>query len=350
MADFPNPTGRFAEDTRKLIDLLSAVDFPGSQLPGKILEDLQPGKRMCRLEYSTQVQLIQKLEHARQRVRVDIRPIDAKLMNLAQRFAAHVRGGDVMSTQMAHEALVRGIMDIRCNLPQDPAIPPEEFVAINAKYLEQWINLVQWAEVYDRQTKSLAEQRRSHTQTVAQLNASVNRIYNRIETDPDFAASFFHILDHDSPTDRTNWTQAQQEVHTLLVEHRIDQLTLKLSNTNLTALEQDLLSTRQKIDTLRVQLAAVPIVTDPDLMNKYRESMEQFIRDLAASDAFMEETLRQSGELEGALRQLDQTSGALRQQQAAAEGVRSTMVQLQKLHGADTPQQQDSPLRSDTHN
>lgn len=350
MADFPNPTGRFQEDTQKLIELLNAVDFTRSQLPREVLEDLQPGKRMCKLEYAVQIQLISKLEHARLRVQADLRPIDKKLMNLAVRLGTYVRGGDTVSAKMAHAALERGIVDIRCNIPQNPDIPPEMFVKTNAEYLDRWIDLVNWAEVYDKTTKGLLAQRRSHEQAVEQLEQSINKICTRIEADPEFGSAFFHILDHDTKMDRSNWTQAQREVHLMLVEHRINQVTLQMSNVQLSSLEQDQLAVRQKIDTLRLQLASVPIITDPNLLTKYKESMEKFIQDMAASDAFAAEAVRQNEEMEGALRHLEETDSYDRQRSAAAESAQRTLEQILHLNQDDSFQTQDSRLRSEHYN
>ena len=336
-------TDQFDQNTRKLIDLLGAVDFSRSLLPKEILEDRQPGKRMCRLEYSTQIQLIGKLEHSRLRLRADIRPLDEKLFNLALRFGRYVRTGEAVSAVMAHEALTRGIRDIRCNFPQDPAIPPDKFVQINAEYLNQWINLIQWAEIYDSQAKSLAAQRETHRQEVTQLDESIDKIAARIDTDPAFSDSFFHIVDHDTPRDRANWSSPQLELHLMLVEHRFKQFTLQMSNVTLTSLEQDQLAVKLKIDTLRQQLAAVPIVTDPDLLNKYRESMDNYIRSQAESDAFIAETLRYTEEMEGAMKHLEQTSAAARQHSAAAEGARITAEQILMLNQTgEGPGTQDS--------
>lgn len=341
-------TDQFDQNTRKLIDLLSSVDFSRSRLPREILNDRQLGKRMCRMEYSIQIQLVGKLEHSRLRLQANTRPLDERLINLALRFARYVRTGETTSATMAHEALIRGIRDIRCNFPQDPAIPPEKYVQINVEYLNQWINLLQWAEIYDSQAKSLAAQRQAHMQEVTQLEDSINKIATRIDTEPEFGDAFFHILDHDSPKDRSNWTPAQMELHLMLVDHRFKQFTLQMSNVSLTTLEQDQLAVKLKIDTLAQKLAAVPIVTDPDLLNKYRESMDNYIRDQAASDALLAEVLQYTDEMEDTLKHLEETSAANRQHSAAVEGARITTEKIlmrDKIESDPDNQYQDSPNR-----
>lgn len=344
-----NPAEQFAQNTRKLIDLLEAVDYSHSRLPRDILEDLQPRTRMCKPEYTVRVQLVGKLKHIRPRIYADIGPIDEKLINLAERLIRYVNTGEVVSAQMTLTALTRGIKDIRCNLPQTSDSSQEDFVSTNAKYLSQWISLVKWSEIYDQQAKNLAAQRKLHEEKHAELESSIDSVYTRIQQDPDFANSFFYILDHGDLSDRGSWTQTHRDLHQILVKFRVNRYTLEMSNRSLAALEQDQLSTQQKIDTLQLKLSNTPIVADSELMNEYRESMEGYIRDLVASDALTEETLQLVGELEGALKQLDHSASAIRQQKTATEVARSTMEQIQKLQQIETPESQD-PLRPNNHN
>lgn len=312
-----------------IIDQLSAVDFSQSRLPREILEDHDKGNPFCKLEFSTKVWLVRRLRECRLPEQVDVRPIDERLLNLAGRFDGYVRAGDLVSTIMTHDALVRGIHDIRCNFPKNPAVPPEEFIRINADYLDQWIVLIQFAEIYDRQDKGLARQRRENQEKLSEINKSIDSLSTRVATDPDFSEAFFHILDHSSLADRIHWTPAQREVHTMLVDYRLEQVTLGMSNLQLSVLEQNQLAVKQKIDTLRIQLAAVPIVTDPRLMSKYRDAMNSFIRDAEASDAFFNETLHQMRRIEDTLQQLGQSDSAVRQNIAATDGARTIMEKLQ---------------------
>lgn len=345
-----NPAEQYAHNTRKLIDLLESVNFSSSRLPRNILEDFQPGKRMCKLAYIVRIQLVGKLKHTRQRVLADIGPIDELLMNLAERLIRYVTTGEAVSAQMAITALTRGIADIRCCLPQNPDASQEEFISVNAKYLSQWLSLVKWSEIYDQQTKNLIAQRKLHNEKIDELESSIDSVYTRIQQDPDFANSFFYILDHGSLADRGSWNQTHHELHQTLVKFKINRFTLQMSNRGLEALEKDQLSTQQKIDTLQVKLANSPIVADSQLMNEYRESMEGYIKDLAASDALTEETIRLVGELEGALKQLDLSSSVSRQKEAAAETARNTLEQIQKMQRTEILAQQDPSLHANNHN
>ena len=332
--------GHTTETTDRLISQLNSLDFVHSALPRKILEDRQdPAFPYCKLEYAAKG-FVQMLKRHRGSIQWDIQPLDEKLMTLIILFRQAVDHGDATTAHMAKSALYHGIVDIRCRFPQNPAVSKEEFVSVNADYLEQWINLVQWAQIYDQQARDLAGKRKTHQNDENRLNESIEQIRRRIGTDPAYGDAFLHILNHDAPAERARWTAPQREIHLAMVDHRMNQLTLQLSNLSLTALESRQIATRQKIDTLWKQLEDIPIVTDPNLMNKYRESMDKFIHDLAASDVFLEESLRQAEELEGAFQQLEQTSGALRQHQAAAAAAQQRLRELQT----------ESRQRSENHN
>lgn len=347
----PNFTGQFERNTDKLIALLSEVNFRRSRLPRELLEPCQADPNLCEMEHTIQVRLLGKLENDSPRhIHADFGPIDEKLIALAEGLVRYVRSGEAASAQITCDALERGIRDIRCSIPQNRKISQEEFVSVNARYLAKWLQLVQWAELYDQQHKSLLAQQEAHDQDFARLDASIDSICTRIQSEPDFSENFFYILDHGSPADRSGWSQAHREIHRLLVQHRVDRFTLELSKRRLDTLKQDLTSTRQKIDTLRVSLRQVPIVTDPDMMNDYQEAMEQLVKEFAQSDALTEETLRQLEKLTGALEQLDQSSSVLRQQQAAAESARSTLEQIRRHQQQSLLQSQESPLRSHNHN
>lgn len=331
----PDFTKQFSQNTDRLIDLLSAVNFSRSQLPPDILKK-DPRTHMCELERIIQIELIRELKmHSPRRVHADFGPIDQRLMTLTTRLERYVRLGEEVSARMTCEALERGIKEIRCSPPLNGKISQDDFVSTHGDYLEKWLQLVRWSELYDQQNKSLLAQQTAHDQDVARLLQSIDGIRDRVREEPEFAVSFFRIVDHRTIADRTQWSPDQWEVHRLLVQHLLDRFTLELSKRSLEKLKTDLLNTRQKIDTLRVCLRNTPIVTEPGMMQDYERIMEDFVRESARSDVLMEENLRQLEKLSGALQQLDQSSSVLRQQQTAAELARKTLIEIQQLTEAE---------------
>lgn len=323
-------TNNIEDNAHKLIDELSNVDFIKSPLPESVLNDLQdPRYPYCKLEWSIKA-LVQMIQNDRQSINIDIRPIDENLLTLAKMFKQFVDHGHAQAAEMAKTALYMGIKEIRCKIPTYQPNLAEQFVKKNTEYLSQWINLVEWAQIYDNQKKNLKEKRASHENAVNQLTESIDDFRTRLQENAAFNEAFTYILNHDSPAERSTWNEIQRKTHTEMIDFRLNQLTLEMNNLSLIALESKQSATKQKMDTLWTQLEEIPIVSNPDLLNLYQEAMEKFVHDLAESDNFMEETLNLADQLEAALKQLDETPGAVLAKETASRAAQNIRDQIQK--------------------
>lgn len=325
-------SNKIEDNALKLIDELNSVDFLHSDLPESILNDRREEEvrpELCALEWDTR-RLIQLIRNDRQNINMDIRSIDEKLMTLVLMFKQFVAHGDVMAAQMARDALLVGIEDIRCRLPVYQPELADAFIKEHTEYLAKWITLVGFAQNYDH-TKNNRETELAATKDAHdKQDAKVNKIAQRIEKEPAFAEAFFYIQDHDSPTDRAKWTKSQREVHGLMVDAKLEDFNIMLHVLQSNAFESDLSVARQQMDSLRTCLNRLPNVSDPNLMNQYKEAMEQFVKDIAASDVRMEETLNTVDMLSGALDQLNESTGAVLAREAAGQTARNVLEKILK--------------------
>ena len=324
----------FSRNTQTLIELLKAVDFSNSQLPGKILEDYQPalfpGPPTCKMHHCIRVELPRLLrKQSPEDIQTDYTPIDQPLIMLATRLERYVRLGEAVPAEIARDALERGIRDIRCgSIPLK--ISQEEYVSIHGEYLNNWLVLLQEAEIYDQRGKSLLTQQEAHDQEAARLQGSIDHIRARVREDPEFAFAFFRVIDHKTIADRSQWTSGQWDVHRLLVQLLVDRFTLNLSKRSLERHKNDQLITEQHINTLKICLREAPIVTNPSQMQDLQNIMEDFTKGIAVSDVLMAENLHQMEQMSDALQQHDQTSGVLRQRQTAMESARKTLMEMRQ--------------------
>ena len=327
-------TNKIEDNALTLIDKLNSVDFIHTSLPDSVLQDRQkkyeklmaedkPEEAMkierpdiCSLEWTTRG-LVQMIRNDRQNINMDIRPIDEKLLTLALMFQQFVAHGDAMAAKTAIAALQVGIQDIRCKLPIYQPDLAAAFVKENTEYLDKWITLVGYAQRYDH-TKNNQETELAAAQKARDKQAAkTKKIEERIDTDPVFAKDFFHIVDHDTKTDRANWTKSQADVHSILVDAKLEDFNIKLHQLQSIAFSSDMSAVQQQMDALRTYLNKLPIVSDPNLMNQYKEAMEKFVQGIAESDARMEETLNMVDQISGALDQLNESAGATLANEAA---------------------------------
>lgn len=120
-------------------------------------------------------------------------------------------------------------------------------------------------------------------------------------------------------------------MHKLMIDRRMDNVLLQLDGLLLYQKETDLASQEHKVETLSSKLASQVIVADPNLMNKFREEVDQMFDALAESDAEIDETLRLMDDIEGRIAQMDNAPGAVRAREAVSEEAESALEEIKKM-------------------
>lgn len=329
-------TNKIAENETIIIDQLNSIDFLHSKLPKSVLEaKSRPEQRYGDLEYAAQG-VIHMLMKNPQIIKMDIRKFDQKLLTLVLLFKQTVEQGDVRAAYAAKGAIVRAVSDIRSRIPQNQPELAKQFVEANAQYLDSWITLVTLAQVADRTKQNVDVQRDRHEKALANDKAANENLRQQILDDPDAAEAFKHIMDHDSPADRTLWTESQRKMHLTMVERRMDKVNLDLNALLLQQQEMDLSTKEAQVEVLYSKVAALPIVTDPDLMSKFQENIDQIFQQLAKSDAEIDETLKTMDDIEGRIQQLNSAPGALRAREVATEEAERAVKEISKLQNDQT--------------
>lgn len=324
-------TNKIAENESVIIDKLNSIDFLHSKLPKAVLEaKARPEQRYGDLEYAAQG-IIHMLLKNPQTIKMDIRKFDQKLLTLVLLYKQAIEQGDVRAAYAAKGALVRGIADIRSRIPQNQPELAKQFVEANAHYLDQWITLVGLAQVADRTKQNMESQRARYNEAMDRQKEENEELRKRLQEDADYTEAFHHIYHHDAPEERSKWTDIQREVHRMMIERRMKGVNLELNNLLLQQQEIDLSAKEAQVEVLYSKVAALPIVCDPDLMNKFQESIDEIFQQLANSDAEIDETLKAMDDIEGRIQQLNTTPGASRAREVAAEAAEAAVKDIKKL-------------------
>lgn len=323
-------TNQIAQNETTIIDQLSSIDFLHSRLPKNVLEQKsRPNQPCCDLEYASRG-IVHTLLANPQTIKIDIRKLDEKMLTLAMLFKQAVEQGDTRAAYAAKGALVRAVKDIRSRIPQDQPELAKQFVELNSKYLEEWITLVSLAQVAD-QTKQNVDAQRALSNAEKEKNENaINELASLIDTDPSYTKAFLEILENDTPEARVNWTAEQKNLHKLMIERRMKQINLALNDNLLQQREIDLSVKEAQVEALNAKVAGVPIVADPNLMNKFQEDIDELFDQLAASDAEIDEMLKTMDDIEGRIAQLNNAPGAVRAREVAAEEAEAVVKEIQR--------------------
>lgn len=324
-------TNDTAKNEAAFVETLASIDFLHSKLPKEALEaKSDPNRPYGDLEYCARA-MQQMLIKNPQTLSVDLRPIDEKLMNLVILFKQAVEQGDEKAAFAARAGLLRGFSKIRNRIPANQPELFKLFVESNVKYLDSWVTLVNMAQVSDRMQQNYDRQKALYEEEVTKDEASTDALYELLQTDPEYRAAYQQIADNDSVEDRMRWTNKQREVHVTMVERRMGKARLNLKKAIVTQSELELASKQNQVEVLFAKVANLPIIEDPDLMNKYREQIDLLFNEMAESDAEIDESLKIMDEIDGRIDQLNSAPGAVRAREVASEEAEKAIEDMRQL-------------------
>lgn len=312
-------TNRIAENESIIIDQLNSIDFLHSRLPAEVLNHKSKENRPCGdLEYAARG-IVHILLKNPQTIKMDIRKIDQKLLTLVLLYKQAIEQGDERAAYAAKGALIRGFNDIRTRIPQNQPELAKQFVESNAEYLDRWITLVNLAQVADRTKQNVDKQREKYAQAQAHDKELNEELRHDLKNNSEFAIAVNYILEHDAQAEREKWSPVQRDVHRRMVERRMKGVNLELDAILLYQKEMDLSKREAQVDMLYSSVASLEIVSDPNLMNKFKDSVDKLFLQMAASDAEIDESLKLMDDIEGRIKQLMVDNGNTRLMEVAAE-------------------------------
>lgn len=331
-----------SDDTAKnettIINTLSSIDFINSKLPDNVLNKKSNPKRGCGdLEYASKY-ICKRLSNP-QILAVDMRRLDEKLIAIANLFAEAVKNGDARAACAAKVAMLRGVDDIRTKVPSNNPELFNQFIEANANYLDGWITLIEYAQKADEIESNVKDHEKDLKEFEEQREKKINELKEELQENDAIAEAFAGIVSHDSPEERAKWTKEQRDVHKRMVDRRMAEVRLQLNRLMLQQEQQTLSETISKMELLNAKLISLPIAEDPNLMNKFREQVDQLFDEIAASDAELDESLRLMDDIEGRIAQMDSAPGAVRAREVAAEEGQKALEEIKKMQDVNTGEQ-----------
>ncbi len=313
-------TNRAAENEQKIIDQLKAVDFPKSRLPKAVLEQKSiPTRRYGDLEY-TQQAIIHKLQTDPQTIKVNVQEIDTRLMTLVLLFKDAIEKGDAQAAMAAKSGLARGFEEIRSRVPQDQSKLARRFVEVGAHHLDQWILLVQVAQEADQIKRKIDDLQKKMDNHIASMEQEAEKARKRISTDDDYAQAYDHICKNNAPEARSKWTALQREVHKNLIDIQFQGVLSELDGLMLQQNETMLVTKSTQVETLYSGVMNMEVVSDPDLMSKFNESVDEMFKQIARTDAEIDETMKIMTDIQGRVDEMNYAPGAQRSNEIALQG------------------------------
>lgn len=329
-------TNKIAQNENIIIDTLSAIDFYNSKLPKEVLErKAKPEHRCGELEYATKA-IIATLRKNPQTIKMDIRKIDEKILTLVLLFKQAVEQGDTEAAYAARASIARAVHDIRCRIPQEQPELSRQFVEVNTEYLDQLVTLVLQAQQADRTKENVERQRKLLEKAEAEYEETVQKLTGKIQDDVNTAKAFEALSKRTHTKDRSSWTKEERELHSILVARRMEKVNLDLKRQMLQQQETSLMTTKGKMDVLFTHAANLPIPTDPDLLSKFQESVDNLFKRMFETDAEIENALKTMDDIEGRMQQLNNANGSSIAVEVATKEAERALDEIHKRQEIET--------------
>ena len=319
-----------ARSETEVIKTLQSISFLRSKLPKEYLEfKSNPNNALGDLEDAKQ-SAIDSLNRATTATKVDMKPIDARLLQIATRYKNAIEQGDLNTAFAAKAALNTGVEKIRSRVPAVPEENVDNFIKKSAEYLGDWCTMIDLATAFDDETRRVDELTANVAGQEADWERQKEELKASLEGDEDFQIAYRHIMEHDSTSDRLKWNSRHWEVFDSLLQRRLSKLELGMARATLSNHKALLQLKKSRLDSMQTNLSALRDTDPVDLLNSFDEAMDRFFDDLAQADTEIAESMKKINEFEGRLKQLELGPGNQALKETVAEEAEAFLREMKE--------------------
>lgn len=335
-------TDKIAENENTIVSVLESVDFIHSKLPEAVLEfKTNEEHAYGDLEYATKA-LIAFLKKNPQDVLIDIREIDEKILALAIMFREAVQNGEAKTADATKSFLISAIRDIRTSVPTGIKDNAKLYVETYAKYLDSCIFYCDMARTADKLKDAVINDEEALKPMEEAYKERIEKHKKEIIADDEKAGYAAIIAETDSIAKRSTWSEGVRKLHIEMIQLAMGEVAVEFQRVKLIQDEEKLSAVNGQLDVLLVEVQNIPIVTDPNEMNKYLEAVDNIFKDIVRADQEIDESLRNMKDIDARIKELDNLPGAVRAQETAAEQMNNIIAEIKAEQALEQKKDEDS--------
>ena len=319
-----------AENEMKISNILNSINFTESLLPVEKLDyksnDSQP---YGDLEFAVVVASDLISSNTYDYSGVDISNIDASIVVIAQELKNAIETGDVNRAFSAKSGLVVAVNDVRNKIPFVPEDMKKAFVESCESYLELWKTLIMSCTSLDALQKNLDSQIANIEKKKKKYSEDNKAVAKRLIEEPELQQKIESISNETFISNGQRWDQESLDFYKFLVNQRIEKSALTFELLQHDMLEKQMAYQSKIINDYRTRVENNPVPEDPNLLNKYKDMMEQEFKRAAEIDAQFDELGEYMDSMDERINQMAYSKGSIRQKRMAQASVDS-IVELAK--------------------
>ncbi len=203
------------------------------------------------------------------------------------------------------------------------------FVESCESYLELWKTLIMSCTSLDALQKNLDSQIANIEKKKKKYSEDNKAVAKRLIEEPELQQKIESISNETFISNGQRWDQESLEFYKFLVNQRIEKSALTFELLQHDMLEKQMAYQSKIINDYRTRVENNPVPEDPNLLNKYKDMMEQEFKRAAEIDAQFDELGEYMDSMDERINQMAYSKGSIRQKRMAQASVDS-IVELAK--------------------
>lgn len=325
-------TNNKAENEINIANVLKSINFTDSLLPVEKLDyKTNENQPYGDLEFGVMEAIDLISNNTQDYSGLNINQIDTAILQIAKELKNAIESGNVNRAFAAKSGLIVAIDQIRDKIPSIPDSMKAEYIETSVKYLEIWTTLISSCTSLDVIQQNLDSQKQSIEQRQQKNDEEKNELSRRMLAEPAFKSKMEALMNDTFIGNSSEWDNETMNLYNWLVRQRIEK-----SSINFEMLQYDMLVKQSAyqskiIGDYQTRVRAVPVPTDPNLMNKYKEMVESEYLKAAEIDAQFDELGEYMDNMDERLRMMANTKGSIRMKRMALESVEDLAERARKI-------------------
>ena len=325
-------TNNKAENEINIANVLKSINFTDSLIPAEKLDyKTNENQPYGDLEFGVMEAIDLISNNTQDYGGLNINKIDTAILQIAKELKNAIEAGNVNRAFAAKSGLIVAIDQIRDKIPSIPESMRAEYIETSVKYLEIWTTLISSCTSLDVIQQNLDSQKQSIEQRQKKNDEEKDELSRRMLAEPAFKAKMETLMNDTFIGNSSEWDNETMNLYNWLVRQRIEK-----SSINFEMLQYDMLVKQSAyqskiIGDYQTRVRAVPVPTDPNLMNKYKEMVEEEYLKAAEIDAQFDELGEYMDNMDERLRMMANTKGSIRMKRMALESVEDLAERARKI-------------------
>lgn len=339
-----------AENEDKIVAILRSINFTDSLLPADKLDYKSSETQLYGdLEYAVFEAIDMISNNTYDYNGIDLNKIDASIIVIAKELKNAIETGDVHRAFAAQAGLITSIDKIRNKIPFLPEEMKAGFVETSESYLELWHTLITSCITLDTLQRNLNSQKTSIEQKQNQIKKKNEEHARKMLNDEAYKKKIERALNNNFIDNSQDWDQEIMDLYKWLVSQRVEQSSVKFEMLQYDMLFKQFTYQEKIVNDYQIRVRQLPNPEDLDLLNKYKDMVENEYKRASEIDAQFDELGEFMDNMDERLKQMAYSKGSIRQRKMVAEAIDKIVEQAQKIQleeaGIDTDSNQMNALK-----